>query len=127
MAGTTVSKRLSNKIQENRALIDQAKLDRDKILELGDKISAQANHIGEIELELKEWNRKQREGYCWMIKDKDNIVLDMGEVPGYSMFTFVQEIPREISTAKYRSLPFYMEEKGQIKIHTKKYMTYNSM
>lgn len=123
----TVAQRLSEKIQDNRKLKDQAKLDRDKIKELGDKISAQNNHIGELERALAEYDRKQREGYCWWIKDNEGIILDMGEVPAYSNFTFPQPIPREISTMKYKKLPFYMDENGAIKIHTKKYMTYNSM
>ena len=122
-----ITERLSNKIKDNVALKDIIKLRDKKILELQDKISALENENGVLEHKLAEYDRKQREGYCWLIKDKDGIVLDMGEVPGYSMFTFVQPIPKEIGTAKYRALPFYTEEQGHIKIHTKKYMTYNSM
>ena len=76
----------------------------------------------------KEYARKQREGYCWEIKNSEGMIVDMGTVPPYSEFTYTQPIPKEIGTAKYRVKPFYMREKGQIKIHTKNYMTYkNSM
>lgn len=122
-----IAKRLTDKVIENKELKDQAKLDRGTILELQDKVSAQANHIGEQETKLREYDRKQREGYCWEIKNSEGMIIDMGTVPPYSEFTYTQPKPKEIGTAKYKVKPFYMREKGQIKIHTKNYMTYNSM
>jgi hypothetical protein len=121
------AKRLTNKIKENKELKDQAKLDRDKIKEYEDKITAQSNHIDEQETKLKEYARKQREGYCWEIKNKEGMIIDMGTVPPYSEFTFAQPIPKEMALAKYKRFPFYMRENAQIKIHTKNYMVYNSM
>lgn len=123
----TTIERLTNKIKEVKALTDQSKIDRDKILELQDKISAQANHIGEIELALSEYDRKQREGYGWEIMDKEGMIIGMGIVPPYSQFTYTQPIPKEIALTKYKKIPFYMREQGHIKIHTKNYMRYNSI
>ena len=123
----SISERLSNKIKDNVAQEKIIKLRDKKILELNDKMSAQANHIGEIERKLAEYDRKQRDGYCWEIENKDGMIIGMGTVPAYSKFTYPQDIPKEIGTAKYSSFPFYLREQGQIKIHTKKYMRYNSI
>jgi hypothetical protein len=116
-----LSKRLSNKIQENRALIDQAKLDRDKILELGDKISAQANHIGEIEEHINKDRRLQEQGYCVMAVDNEGYVTEAVNVPAYGKRTYTQPINKLIGTAPYNNCKFIKDENGTMKPDKQKY------
>jgi hypothetical protein len=124
---TTINKRLTDKIQENVAYKNQAKLDRDKIKELNDIIGVLKNENGELSLELKKWVKQQQNGYCWWIKNTDGYILDMGTVPAYSQFTYTQNKPKEIGTAKYRARPFYIEENKTTKIDTQKYKIYASI
>jgi hypothetical protein len=123
----TTTERLANKIKEIVALKDTIKLRDNKILEQQDKLSALANENGVLERDLNKWVKQQENGYCWWIKNQDGNILDMGIVPPYSQFTYTQKIPKEIGTAKYQAIPFYIEENKATKIDTQKYMRYNSI
>lgn len=128
MAGTNISQRLTNKIKDNVAQEKIIKLRDNKILELNDKISALQTENGILEREVNEWNRKQREGYCWYtIKPDTLLITNMGEVLPYSNFTYPRLIPATIDTNEYRNNPYYeIDSNGKLGINTTQAMKYKT-
>ena len=116
----TTSEKLIKKTLDNAKQKETIKLLGNKILELGDKINALENENGVLEREVKEWNRKQQEGYCWYTVAPDTLLItNMGEVLGYSNFTYVRPIPKEIHTALYKRFPYYqLDKNGKLDINT---------
>jgi len=121
-----ISKRLIQKIEQNKLLLEQARLDKNTIKAQDDKISAQENHIGELELSLKEWERKQRDGYTAVGIVKGYVVDAVTVLPN-STFLYTQPIPKAIGTRKYNSTPFIKVENGSMVKDQQKYIRYKSI
>ena len=121
-----ISKRLIQKIEQNKLLLEQARLDKNTIKAQDDKISAQENHIGELELSLKEWERKQRDGYTAVGIVKGYVVDAVTVLPN-STFLYTQPIHSAIGTKLYNSTPFIKVENGSMVKDQQKYIRYKSI
>ena len=121
-----ISKRLIQKIEQNKLLLEQARLDKNTIKAQADKISAQENHIGELELSLKEWERKQRDGYTAVGIVKGYVVDAVTDLPN-STFLYTQPIHSAIGTKLYNNFPFIKVENGLMCIDAKQQKKYKGV
>jgi hypothetical protein len=112
-----ISKRLVQKITDNKNLKEELRLANNKIKGLEDKNLALTNENGELEIELKEWNRKQRDGYT-AVGIVNGYVVDAVTVLPNSTFLYTQPIPKEIGTKLYNNIPFIKVVDGKMCIDT---------
>lgn len=124
---STISKRLGEKIQDNRRLKEQAKLDSNKIKEQDDKISALTNENEVLESKLDKWITLQNKGYT-ACAIENGIVVYAVEVKPYSTFTYTQEIPSEMGKSLYPKFPYLkLDQNGKMIKDIQKYNIYRSV
>jgi len=127
MAGTTISKRLSEKIQEVRKLKDTLKLRDNKILELNEKILALGTQLSLEEAKVKKWETMQMNGYT-AVAINDGYIMEAVTVPPYCTFTFTQDIPKEIGSRLYSNFPFVkLNEQGKMIFDSQQYKKYKGV
>ena len=84
-------------------------------------ILALTNENEVLEATVKEWERKQREGYSWVILDPaTNLIVDGGTVLPYARFIYPQDMP--INLSAYHEL----DSNGQIIENTDQKIKYES-
>jgi hypothetical protein len=85
-----------------------------------DLLSAMTNERDELEVKVKEWERKQRDGYSWVVLNPDTkLILDGGTVLPYARFIYTQDIDSVIGTLLYSKFPYLeLDSNGKICINT---------
>jgi len=115
-----VAKRLSKEITDNRSLRDKLDLRNNKIKELNDKISVLQNENSELESALRKWEKMQEQGYT-ACAINEGYIMEAVTVPAYCVFTFSQDIPKDIGSKQYYRNPFAKLKNGKIVFDTQKY------
>jgi len=99
------------KIKELDSHVKQLDLD---LKQANDIIAAQINEIEELSQALKNWEKKQANGYT-AIAINDDYIIDAVNVLPHSKFIYTQDIPSDIKNACYR------EVNGIIELDIQKY------
>ena len=122
----TIAKRLSEKIQDNRKLKDEAIALKSTIKDNEEKIKGLQTHLSEEEAKVKKWEKMQEQGYT-AVTINDGMITNATTVLPYSTFTYTQKIPKEIGSGLYAKFPFYRLADGKMVIDTQKFMRYKSI
>lgn len=110
----TQAERALKKNIEIKELKEQVKcLDLD-LKQANDIIAAQSNEIEELTQALRNWEKKQANGYT-AVAINDDYIVDAVTVPPHSKFIYTQEIPSDIKNACYQ------EVNGIIELDIQKY------
>lgn len=107
--------------------IKQGLKDETRIKELEDMNLALTNENEELETKLNKWIKMQEKGYT-AVAINDGLIVHAVQVLPYSKFTYTQDIPREIGTSLYRSIPFYkLDSNGKMIKDIQQYNRYISI